>query len=59
MRTLNRALSVLLALTLAVFRVLVVAEIIRAGLERRGGHRFCPSSRSPGSGGTTPGTAAR
>ena len=36
MRTLNRALSVLLALTLAVFRVLVVAEIIRAGLERRG-----------------------
>jgi hypothetical protein len=36
MRTLNRALSVLLALTLAVFGVLVVAEIIRAGLERRG-----------------------
>jgi uncharacterized protein DUF6286 len=41
MRTLNRALSVLLALALLTLGVVVVAEIIAAGLERRG-HLLLP-----------------
>ena len=44
MRTLNRALSVLFALALAVLGVLVVAEIVHAALSRRG-HLLLPFER--------------